>query len=103
MAIDRRTFVWMSLGAGVATAAASLLPLSSTSQTSGLPLPNPLPTELIPSEAARSCVVFKIDGWDCSNNVHGSDLISADLLQRELAENQVSIRINQSWRTTWWY
>ena len=102
MTIDRRTFVCMSLGAAVATAAASFLSLSSILQTSGLPLPNPLSTELIPSETDRNCVVFKIDGWDCSDDGDSSKLVSADLLTAESTENDVLIKLNQSWRITSW-
>ena len=104
MVIDRRTFVLTSLGAGMAAAVANFLSLSSTPQARRSPLPNPLPTQLIPGGTDMNSVVFKIDGWDCCDEgeINDSKMAWADLLNREPNGNHVLIRINQSWRTTSW-
>jgi len=103
MVMDRRIFVLTSLGAGMAAAVANFLSQSSTPQARRSPLPNPLPTQLIPGGTDMNSVVFKLDGWDCCDiEISGSTMAAAHLLMREPTENYVLIKMSQSWRTTSW-
>jgi hypothetical protein len=84
MTIDRRSFIQRTALLAAIPTLAALYPLSSTAET-------PLPPALSPQAAGTTDpnpVVFKIDGWDhCDAKVSN--------------ENEVLIRINQSWRATW--
>jgi hypothetical protein len=84
MRIDRRAFIQCAALVATTPAFAARLPLSSTAQAS--PVPNRSPLAWDSTEA--SSIVFKIAGWDCYD-AKGS------------AEDEVLIRINQSWRTAW--
>lgn len=84
MTIDRRSFLQgTALLAAIPTLAA-LYPLSSMAEA-------PQPPVLSPQAAGTTDanpVVFKIDGWDhCAAKASN--------------ENEVLIRINQSWRASW--
>lgn len=78
MKIDRRTFIQSAAILTTLPALAALLPLSSAAET---PVMTGTGTD-------GDQVVFKIDGWD-----HCGAKVST--------ENEVLIRINQSWRTAW--
>ena len=84
MRIDRRAFIQCAAVVATTPAFAALLPLSPTVQAS--PVPNRSPLAWDSTEA--NSIVFKIAGWDCYD-AKGS------------AEDEVLIRINQSWRTAW--
>lgn len=81
MMIDRRIFIQGALG--VVPALAALLP-SKPLQASR---DSPLPAQVARGGTDPSQIVFKIDGWDCCDP--------------SATDNQVSIRINQLWRTAW--
>ena len=81
MIINRRIFIQTALVGAPALKA----------RTAWKPLP---PCHALPSSAQvgghgtdPNQVVFRIDGWDCCDDI--------------AAKDQVSIRINQSWRTAW--
>lgn len=99
--IDRRTFIGTSLDAGVAATVANFLPLSSILQAHRSPLPNPLPTELIPGGMDMNSVVFKIDGWDGCGDVTGDGPKISDRVTNIPKSDHVWITISQSWRTAW--
>ena len=103
MMIDRRTFIVRTAHGAAAAALANLLPLSSTAQAHAPLLPSPVPAALAAGGTDRNCVVFKIEGWDrCDDTaIDGSKMASADLVINDPIQDQVLIRINQSWRTTW--
>lgn len=81
MMIDRRIFIQGALG-GVPALAALL-----SSKPLRVSQDSPLPAQLAGGGTDPNQIVFKIDGWD------RCDLAATD--------NQVSIRINQLWRTAW--
>lgn len=77
MMVDRRTFIQGATLLTAASALAARLPHSSIMQTG-----------IAGSEVDPFSVNFKIDGWD-----HGD--------RKGSTGEEVSIRINQSWRTAW--
>jgi hypothetical protein len=81
MIIDRRTFIHGSAFVASASVIATLIPRSLPAQ------PQSERSEQRADEAAGSSVVFKIDGWSLDDR--GPD------------ENEVFIRVSQSWRTAW--
>jgi hypothetical protein len=84
MIIDRRTFIQCATVAATTQALAALLPLSSHAQNAPAPGASHLAAELRDANS----IVFKIDGWDCSD-------------AETSADNEVLIRINHSWRAAW--
>jgi hypothetical protein len=84
MRIDRRGFIQCAALVATTPVFTALLPFSPTAQAP--PVPGRLPSPRDSTDA--NSIVFKIDGWDCSD-AKGS------------TENEVLIRINQSWRTAW--
>jgi hypothetical protein len=80
MIVNRRIFIQ---GALATTTFGALLP-SSASQASHASL---RPSQAPGSGTDSNEIVFKIDGWDCCDDV--------------ATNNQVSIKITQSWRTAW--
>ena len=79
MNIDRRSFIQAVAIVASSSALMPLLPVSSIAGGSSVQSP---------AEAAVSdSVVFTIDGWDLDK--HG------------LSQNEVRIRVNQSWRSAW--
>jgi len=103
MMLDRRTFIVRTALGATAAALVSFLPPSSTGQAHPSPLPNPSPAELAASGTNKNCVTFKIDGWDCPDDIaiDGSKIASADVVNHAPTGDKVLIRINHSWRTTW--
>lgn len=79
MLIDRRKFIQG------AAATVSLLPLSAESPAQPIEHSS---SQTASGGADRNSIVFKIVGWDCWES-------------KDRAENEVSIRISQSWRTAW--
>jgi hypothetical protein len=102
MKIDRRTFIATALGATAATVANFTSRSSTVQARTSLP-PCLLKRELVASGMDRNCVVFKIDGWDCCDDIaiDGSKIASADLMTHDPTADHVLIKINQAWRTTW--
>ena len=84
MRIDRRVFIQGAALVATAPALPALLPISSTAQVS----PVASRSSLAWDSSEATSIVFKIDGWDC-NDSKGS------------TENELLVRINQSWRTAW--
>ena len=82
MIIDRRTFIQGSTLAASSSLLATLIPRSSAEQP-----PQSERSEQRADEPAGSQVVFKIDGWSLDG--------------RRPDENEVFIRVSQSWRTAW--
>ena len=81
MNIDRRSFIQAVAVAGSASALMAFVPLSSMTDARSVQSGGP-------AEAADSdSVVFTIDGWEVEK--HG------------LSQDEVRIRINQSWRSAW--
>lgn len=81
MMLNRRIFIQGALGGVPALAALlSSKPLQA-SQAS------PPPAQVSGGGTDPNQIVFKIDGWDRWDTA--------------ATDNQVSIRINQSWRTAW--
>jgi hypothetical protein len=81
MIIDRRTFIQGSTLVASTSVLATLLPRTLATQ------PQPVQREQALNETARSPVVFKVDGWS-PNSERPED-------------NEVLIRLNQSWRAAW--
>jgi hypothetical protein len=86
MMMDRRTFILRTTLVGTAPALANLLLLPSAAQSRAA-LQRPSPPQPAADGSDVNSVVFKIHGWDYSDN--------------PVSGNQVSIKINQSWRTAW--
>jgi len=84
MMIDRRAFIQGAALAATTPVIAALLPLSPHTQGSPAPGGSALTTD--PHDA--DSIVFKIDGWDCSDAEHST-------------ENEVLISISQCWRVAW--
>jgi hypothetical protein len=103
MMLDRRTFIVRTALGATAAALANVLPVSSTAQADVSLQPSSVPAALAAGGTDRSCIVFKIAGWDCCDDIaiDGSKIASADLVTNDPTEDKVLIRINQSWRTTW--
>ena len=61
-------------------------------------------TEPIVGGVDRNCVVFKIDGWDRCDDIaiDGFEAALTDSVTNGPTVDKVLLRINQSWRTTWW-
>ena len=85
--MNRRVFIQSATLVAVTPTLVALFPLSHE--------PRPSVSAFMPSVppvtgngVSENTVVFKIDGWDCAE-LNGP------------TKNQVSIRISQSWRTTW--
>jgi hypothetical protein len=84
MTIDRRTFIQHTAFLAAIPTLAALIPLSSTAEAPQPPVRSRQPADT----TAANRVVCKIAGWDhCGAKVSN--------------ENEVLIRINQSWRATW--
>jgi hypothetical protein len=103
MRIGRRTLI---LGAGVAATASALanfLSFSSTALSHASRLPDPLLSQLPAGGTDIGCLVFKIDGWDCRDDIaiDGAMIGSTDPVTDGSAGEQVLISINRSWRTAW--
>lgn len=81
MTINRRIFIRGALGGVPAFAALLSSEPLQASQAS------PLPAQVAEGGTDPNRMVFKIDGWDRWDTA--------------ATDNQVSIRINQSWRTAW--
>lgn len=81
MMINRRIFMQGALG-GV-PALAALLSSAPLQASQALPLP----AQVAGGGTDPNQIVFKIDGWDRCDPA--------------ATDNQVSIRINQLWRTAW--
>ena len=103
MMIGRRTFILGTTLVATAPALASFLSLSSTSQSHAALIPGPLTPQFSSGRTNMNPVVFKIDGWDRYDNIaiDGARIAWADPATNDSAGEQVWIRINQSWRTTW--
>jgi hypothetical protein len=84
MRIDRRSFIQSAAFVATTQAFPPLLPLPSTMELSLVRAESPSARDATDA----TCIVFKIDGWD-------------DRATRSVSENEVLIRINQSWRTAW--
>lgn len=81
MMINRRIFIQSALV--TAPALRPLLPLNPLQASRA----SPLPAQVAEGGTVPNQVIFKIDGWDRWDTA--------------ATDNQVSIRINQSWRTAW--
>jgi hypothetical protein len=84
MMIDRRAFIQCAALVATIPTVANLFRLSPTAQASPVPTASPAARNSTDSNS----MVLKIDGWDLSD-------------VKTSAENEVFIRINQSWRTAW--
>jgi TAT (twin-arginine translocation) pathway signal sequence len=85
--MDRRTFIQGAALAAATPAFAALVPLPSDARSSIATVTNPAPYVNEDGSDVKA-VVFNIDGWDLSD-------------VKTSTENEVLIRINQSWRTAW--
>ncbi len=84
MKIDRRTFIQHTAFLAAIPTLAALYPLSSKAAAPQPPVRSRQPADAMDANP----VVCKIEGWDhCGAKVSN--------------ENEVLIRINQSWRATW--
>jgi hypothetical protein len=83
MILDRRTFLQEAAFFAMTPAIAAFLPRTSTAQQPRAKSA----VEKLEGGTESKLVGFKIDGWELETRVP--------------AENQVLIRINQSWRTAW--
>jgi hypothetical protein len=84
MTIDRRSFIQRTTLLAAIPTLAALYPLCSMAEAPQTPMLSPQAA----GTTDANLVVFKIDGWDhCDTRVSN--------------ENEVLIRINQSWRATW--
>jgi|SRR5580704_8914858 hypothetical protein len=99
MILDRRTFIQSAALVATTSAAAVLLPLSSTAQSQDSQITGPAPA-LVDDGTDRSLVVFRIDGWD---RCGGDDLSvrSSNTVATVSTSNEVVIKIDHSWRTAW--
>jgi hypothetical protein len=81
MMIDRRNFIY-----SFCVVAPGIVLLSRPAQSDALSLSDPSSPVRIQDAMNVNSIVFKIDGWDRYDAV---------------TDNQVLIKINQSWRTAW--
>ena len=100
MIVDRRTFLVRAALVVAGVALANLSPTLSTVQAHASLLPNPRRASMATD---RNSVVFRIDGWDCCDDIaiDGSKIASADFASNDPPGDPVWIRMNQSWRATW--
>jgi len=84
MMIDRRAFIQCAALVATTPTVATLFRLSPTVQASPVPTASPVAR----NSTDANFIVFKVDGWDCSD-------------AKNSTENEVLIRINQSWRAAW--
>ena len=98
MRLGRRTFL-----VDTALAATALLSWSPTALSKASPRPNPLSSHLSANRTGMNCIVFKIDGWHCRDNISldGSTTTPTDFCSNDLVAERVLISINQSWRAAW--
>ena len=98
MRIGRRTFL-----VDTGLAATALLSWSPTTLSKASPRPNPLPSQLSENGTDMNCIVFKIDGWHCRDDISidGSTTAPTDFCSNDLVDERVLISINQSWRAAW--
>jgi hypothetical protein len=103
MTIGRRTFLVDTGLAATAPALATLLSWFPTAPSRASPPPNPLPLQLPANVTDMYCIVFKIDGWHCRENISidGSTTAPTDVSSNDLSGERVLISINQSWRAAW--
>ena len=94
MILDRRTFIQSAALVATTSAAAVLLPLSSTAQSQDSQITGPAPA-LVDDGTDRSLVVIRIEGWD---RCDGDDLSVRSSVS---TSNEVVIKIDHSWRTAW--
>lgn len=87
MMMDRRTFILRTTLVGTAPAFANLLLLPPAAQSRAALQRGALPPQPGRDGTNSNQTVFVIDGWDCCD--------------KTVSDNQVSIKINQSWRTAW--
>ncbi len=87
MMIDRRTFMNGGILVAMPSTLAALLSLSSAATSDASPASGAVPLQPVEARTDSDQVVLRIDGWD------GYDDTSLD--------NQISIKINQAWRTAW--
>ncbi len=94
MIVDRRTFIRVSAPFAAAASALANFPPYLLGAA-----PSPLPAVIDDVEG----VVFKIAGWDRCAEVAVDCLrtSSAGLVASSTMGNEISISINQSWRTAW--
>ena len=85
--MDRRRFICAAGLVALTPAIEALLPLSAAAQVRAPSLSTPVPATSGAITDPNSAV-FKIDGWDSFESTGSS-------------RNEVSISINQSWRTAW--
>jgi hypothetical protein len=103
MTIGRRTFLVDTGLAAAAPALATVLSWFPTAPSRASPQPNPLPSQLPANGTDMNCIVFKIDGWHCCDNVsiNGSTAAPTDFSGNSLVGKRVLISISQSWRAAW--
>ena len=91
--IDRRTFI---AGAALLTATpaiSALLPASSMRQSHASVISEALPLQTDP-------VVITIAGWNLYDGI-ALDQSSTNPIAKDSTPNQVLIRLDRSWRTSW--
>jgi hypothetical protein len=103
MTIGRRTFLVDTALAATAPVLATFLSWSLTAPSQASPRPNPPPSQPPANRTDMNCIVFKIDGWHCRDNISidGSTTVLTDFSSNDLVDGRVLISINRSWRAAW--
>ena len=98
MMIDRRTFIQSVALVATTSAAAALVPLTTTALSQNLQIVGPLQA-MADDGTDRNPVVLRIDGWDR----YDGDIASApsSVSPVTTVREEVVIKINHSWRATW--
>lgn len=94
MILDRRTFLLISAPFVATAAALAILPAR---------LPGASSPQLAGGNKDMKNPAFKIYGWDRRDESagDGSKTSSTDSAKGDSNRDEIFIRINQSWRTTW--
>jgi hypothetical protein len=98
MMIDRRTFIQSVALVATTSAAAALVPLTTTALSQTLQIVGPLQA-MADDGTDRNPVVLRIDGWDR----YDGDIASApsSVSPVTTVREEVVIKINHSWRAAW--
>jgi hypothetical protein len=96
--IDRRTFIQSVALVATTSAAAALVPLTTTALSQNLQIVGSLQA-MADNGTDRNPVVLRIDGWDR----YDRDIASApsSVSPVTTVREEVVIKINHSWRATW--